>query len=143
MTTTRLVRDDDVRAFLTEHGIRVTEQRVIILRQLARQKTPISHQELTDKLSRTSLDRATVYRNLLSLTEAGVLVRTHLGDSVSRFELPLDSSGSHSVHPHFVCTDCGDVACVPKGTVTLKGERMRNRVVEVQLRGRCETCAAE
>ncbi len=88
----------------------------------------------------SDLDRATVYRNLLSLTEAGLLVKTRLGDNVWRFGLLNVQSREHGTHPHFVCTDCGGVVCLPESAVTLRGEAVRNQVAEVQLRGRCVAC---
>jgi len=137
---TRLLRDDDLRQLLVGKGIRVTEQRMVILRELAKLRIPTSHPELTERLAGADLDRATIYRNLLSLTEAGLLVKTQLGDNVWRFELPNMKSTEHGTHPHFVCNDCGDVACLPESAVTLRGEAVRNQVAEVQLRGRCVAC---
>lgn len=112
---------------------------MVILRELAKLRVPASHPELTERLAGEGLDRATIYRNLLSLTEAGLLVRTQLGDNVWRFELPKRSS-EHGTHPHFVCNDCGDVACLPESAVALRGEAVRNQITEVQLRGRCAAC---
>jgi Fur family ferric uptake transcriptional regulator len=140
---TRLLRDDDLRELLASRGIRVTEQRMVILRELARLRVPTSHPELTERIAGEGLDRATIYRNLLSLTEAGLLVKTQLGDSVWRFELPQSSSpqqGAHGAHPHFVCSDCGTVACLPSSSVALRGLAARNQVADVQLRGRCVDC---
>ncbi|NJM91196.1 MAG: transcriptional repressor [Myxococcales bacterium] len=137
---TRLLRDDDLRQLLVDKGIRVTEQRMVILRELAKLRIPTSHPELTERLAGAGLDRATIYRNLLSLTEAGLLVKTQLGDNVWRFELPHMKSTEHGAHPHFVCNDCGDVACLPESAVALRGEAIRNQVAEVQLRGRCVAC---
>ena len=137
---TRLLRDDDLRQLLVGKGIRVTEQRMVILRELAKLRLPASHPELTERLAGVGLDRATIYRNLLSLTEAGLLIKTQLGDNVWRFALPNMKSTEHGTHPHFVCNDCGDVACLPESAVALRGEAVRNQVAEVQLRGRCVAC---
>lgn len=137
---TRPLRDDDLRQLLVGKGIRVTEQRMLILRELAKLRIPTSHPELTERVAGDGLDRATIYRNLLSLTEAGLLVKTQLGDNVWRFELPNMKSTEHGTHPHFVCNDCGDVACLPESAVALRGKAIRNRVAEVQLRGRCIAC---
>ena len=138
---TRLLRDDDLRQLLVDRGIRVTEQRMTILRELAKLRLPTSHPELTERLSGSDLDRATVYRNLLSLTEAGLLVKTQLGDNVWRFELLQSGATEHREHPHFVCNDCGNIACLPANSVALRGQAARNQVAEVQLRGRCTDCA--
>ena len=139
----RLLRDDDLRQLLVDKGIRVTGQRMAILRELAKLRIPTSHSELTERLAGPGLDRATIYRNLLSLTEAGLLVRTQLGDNVWRFELPNTESTEHNTHPHFVCNDCGEVACLPRSSVALRAEAVRNQVAEIQLRGRCAACARE
>ena len=137
---TRLLRDDDLKKLLVDQGIRVTEQRMVILRELAKLRIPTSHPELTERLANADLDRATIYRNLLSLTKAGLLIRTQLGDNVWRFELPRAASVAHGAHPHFVCNDCGNVVCLPDDSVKLRGEAVQNEVVEVQLRGRCTSC---
>jgi Fur family transcriptional regulator, ferric uptake regulator len=136
----RRLWDDDLRQLLERHEFRVTEQRMTLLRELAKLRVPVSHPELTERLAGTGLDRVTIYRNLLSLTDAGVLVRTQLGDNVWRFELPQTDGAEHGQHPHFVCTDCGDIACLPSNTVRLYGEATRNQVAEVQLRGLCVSC---
>jgi Fur family transcriptional regulator, ferric uptake regulator len=137
---TRLLRAEDLKELLVGKGLRVTTQRLTILRELAKLRLPSSHAELTERLAGEGLDRATIYRNLVSLTEAGLLVKTQLGDNVWRFELPNTKSTEHGTHPHFVCTDCGDVACLPENAVALRGEAVRNQVAEVQLRGRCAAC---
>jgi Fur family ferric uptake transcriptional regulator len=138
---TGLLSDKDLRQLLSNRGIRVTDQRLVLLRELTRLRVPASHGDLTARLTGTALDRATIYRNLLSLTEAGVLVRTQLGDGVWRFELPCaPAAAGHGRHPHFVCTDCGDIACLPDSAVMLRGLAARNEVAEVQLRGRCISC---
>jgi Fur family ferric uptake transcriptional regulator len=137
---TRLLKEDDLRQLLTARGIRVTDQRMTLLRELARLRLPASHTELTERLGGPDLDRATIYRNLVSLSEAGVLVKTQLGDNVWRYELPNTQNTEHGAHPHFVCTDCGDISCLAANEVTLRGDAARNQVNEVQLRGRCAAC---
>lgn len=137
---TRPLREEQLRQLLVDRGFRVTGQRLKVLRELVKIRSPISHPELTERLAGTSLDRVTIYRNLVSLTEAGVLVRTQLGDGVWRFELPQTEAKEHGGHPHFVCTDCGDISCLAANSVSLRGAAARNEVAEVQLRGRCVSC---
>lgn len=132
--------DTELRDLLASRGLRVTDQRVALLRELSRVKVPISHPELTERMSRSGLDRATIYRNLLTLAEAGLLVRAQLGDQVWRYELPRTLSSDHAHHPHLVCSECGNVRCLPIGAVKLSGEAARSEVLEVQLRGRCAAC---
>ena len=143
---TRLLRDDDLRQLLVDKGIRVTGQRMAILRELAKLRIPASHPELTERLAGEDLDRATIYRNLLSLTEAGLLVRTQLGDNVWRFELRGSGKALHPEHPHFVCTQCGVVTCLSQVRVKLSPapgstKSVVSSIAEIVLKGQCTQCA--
>src|SRR5687767_7268852 len=140
VTRTPQPREQDLRELLASRGLRVTEQRLVLLRHLIKVKAPISHPELTERMSGSGLDRATIYRNLLTLADAGVIVRAQLGDQVWRYELPRTLTSDHAHHPHLVCSECGNVRCLPAGTVKLHGEAARSDVAEVQLRGRCANC---
>lgn len=137
---TRLLKDEDLRALLSGAGLRVTPQRMALLRELARLRVPVSHAEVTERLVSSALDRVTIYRNLIALTDAGLLVRTQLGDNTWRFELPRNAGELHGQHPHFVCSDCGEVTCLDASAVALHGELASYQVSEVQLRGRCAAC---
>lgn len=137
----RPLRENELRTLLVSCGFRITQKRMAILRELSKLRVPASHAELSQRLTGVGLDRVTIYRNLHSLAEAGVLVKTRLGDNVWRFDLPSAGSVEHGHHPHFVCSDCGRVACLPADSVSLRGEATHNQVAEVQLRGRCRSCA--
>lgn len=82
---------------------------------------PRTHAEVADALADRGFDRATIYRNLIELTEAAILARVDLGDHVWRFELRAhDPAGRHAEsHPHFVCTSCGEVSCLDDVTVEI------------------------
>lgn len=143
MAARRSPRKAELQDILRSHGLRVTHQRVAVLKALSRARAPISHPELADRLADQGLDRSTVYRNLLTLTEVGVLVRAELGDHVWRYELPKKGHiADHGLHPHLVCADCGTVQCLPEDAVSLHGEAAKRQVSEVQLRGRCARCAS-
>jgi Fur family ferric uptake transcriptional regulator len=133
-------RDARFRELLKSKELRATEQRLAVLRALATQRAPVSFPELVEALAAAGLDRATVYRNLVGLTEAGILIRSQLGDGVSRYELPASGASTHTEHLHLVCVDCGNVSCLPPKSISLRGEAAR-RVTDVQLRGHCEVCS--
>jgi len=128
-------------ALLEKHGLRNTEQRRLVLTQMMGLQQPISHPELTEQMRDANLDRATVYRTLLSLTEAGILVRVQLGDNVWRYELPKAHAAGSELHAHLVCNDCGDIECLPADAVKVSGSNMKARVAEIQLRGQCADCS--
>jgi Fur family ferric uptake transcriptional regulator len=129
-------------------GLRVTAPRVAVLQRVLAAMSPVTHSEIAEALSPQGWDRATIYRNLIDLTEAGILRRTDVGDHVWRFEVKSDDDVTHidKTHPHFVCDECGDVQCLPEEIVELHASRnapksLRGREVEIQLKGRCDRCA--
>ncbi len=132
---------------LRKAGLRSTGPRVAVLRWLSQKATPVSHPELFEALADAGFDRATLYRNLVDLAEAGIVRRTDLGDHVWRYELRSSEDGHIVEHPHFVCTDCGEVACLPGVAVkivttnTETPRSVKTRKVAVQLSGRCNECA--
>lgn len=135
-----------LRALIRGAGLRVTSSRIAVLSVLSDAEGPLSHAEVATHVEGLGLDRTTVYRNLVDLAEAGVLRRSDVGHTF-RFELV----GGREVHdgerhPHFVCTDCGKVSCLPAGSVSIKPARgapvaLRRGNLEIQLRGLCDTCS--
>lgn len=136
---------EDLRATLRQAGLRSTAPRVAVLEHLLAAATPESHADIVDALQSQGFDRATLYRNLMDLTEAGLVTRSDLGDHVWRFEVRRPGDEHAALHPHFVCTDCGTVACLPGGSVRIvTGSGVPRsavgRKVEVQVKGRCDRC---
>lgn len=137
-----MVDPDGLKEQLRAAGLRATRSRLTVLRVLQSQSAPTSHPEITELLADDGWDRATLYRNLIDMTEAGLLRRVDLGDHVWRFEL---SGAAHdtSAHPHFLCTACGDVACLPALRLPSGGDlprALREGQVTIQLRGLCDDC---
>lgn len=133
-------RLDELRATLRKAGLRATPSRIAVLELVRQTGAPMSHGDVADQLASQSWDRATIYRNLTDLAEAKLLVRTDVGDHVWRFE-----SATHTgQHPHFVCTDCGTVECLPELELVVKRRAPRavkQRKVEVHVRGVCDACS--
>jgi Fur family ferric uptake transcriptional regulator len=140
------VTTESLKSTIRGAGLRSTSPRLVVLRRLFEATTPVSHSELFEGLSAEGLDRTTVYRNLLDLTEVGLVERTDLGDHVWRFELKRIRPGTGlSGHVHFFCTGCGIVSCLDEVEVKVKPGKGAPRAVtrqkvEVQLRGLCDQC---
>jgi Fur family ferric uptake transcriptional regulator len=135
---------DDLRQRIRERGLRATPGRLATYRTLLSAEAPLSHSDVVTALEGHGFDRATIYRNLIDLTDAGLLARSDLGDHSWRFE--ISSGENDSDHVHFVCVACGDVSCLDGVDVDIRATKAAPRAVdsmqvEVQLRGRCDACS--
>jgi Fur family ferric uptake transcriptional regulator len=143
-----------VQARIRGVGLRCTAARVAVLQYLISATGPLTHAEVSEAVGPSKgFDRATIYRNLTELTEAGLASRVELGDHVWRFEAKRAGGGHKGDdHPHFVCTTCGEVSCLDDVQVAITprpgaGKRAKREtggrigsVTEVLLKGRCEQC---
>ena len=134
---------DAIRERIRATGLRSTAARVAVVQVLDTATAPMSHLEMVERLSPEGWDRATLYRNLTDLAEAGLLRRVDHGDHVWRYERSAPHQGEH---PHFLCTSCGEVACIPDVSVALPPtahvpQSVRDRKVQVQIQGECDACA--
>lgn len=124
-------------------GLRVTAPRLAVLALLRKSTALLSHAEVVDNLASESWDPATLYRNLNDLVEAKLARRTDLGDHIWRFEVARDGHES-AEHPHFLCTECGTVECLPGSALNVgrtKAPRaVKRQKIDVQVRGVCDTC---
>ncbi|MCC9645231.1 transcriptional repressor [Rhodopirellula sp. JC740] len=124
-------------------GLRATPARIATLQLLRRSKSPLTHALVADDLSSLGVDKATVFRNLNDMVDAGLLRRTEVGDHVWRFET-IDPDAEHGGgHPHFLCIDCGTVSCLDDVKLTAGSRRASEQfgeVTEILLRGHCNDC---
>ena len=125
-------------------GLRATASRVAVLGVLHVERRPMSHSEVVQALSGNTWDRSTLYRNLMDMAEVGLLRRSELGDRTWRFEVSCDHGhGDHTAH--FLCSDCGAIACLPELEVRAQGGEevplaLVRGAIEVQILGRCDDC---
>ena len=66
---------------------KVTGQRQAILDVLRRHASPLTNRQIHDALGKADCDLATIYRNMHTLTEMGLVKRFDFGDGSARFEL--------------------------------------------------------
>ncbi len=137
---------EELRTAVRASGLRATPSRLAVLELVRDGDAPLSHGDVADRLSSHAWDRATIYRNLIDLSEAGLLRRTDVGDHVWRFEAISDAHDA--AHPHFVCTECGTVECLPELELAMAAGRrakapraVKQRQVEVHVRGLCDACS--
>ena len=136
----------ELRTRIRSTGLRSTPARLAVLQALEQRTTPVTHADLAGELVPQGFDKATVYRNLIDLTDAGMLSRSELGDHVWRFELRHHSARHTSEHPHFLCLDCGEVSCLSDVDIRISPTQGRKsssigKVTEVLLKGHCDRCS--
>jgi Fur family transcriptional regulator, ferric uptake regulator len=85
---------------LGERGYRETSPRRQVVQAIVEKDRHFTAEELRDQLPR--IGRATVYRSLKLLVEAGVLCRVLLEDGNLHYQL---SHRGH--HHHLLCVECG------------------------------------
>ena len=147
--TSKTLTRTEIRELIRGAGLRATPGRIATYRVLRGAAAPLTHGDVVSELSGEGFDRATVYRNLIDLSDAGLVARSDLGDHAWRFELSGKADGSHE-HIHFICVACGDVSCLPAVNVRISATRgaagvvpkaVSDKQVEVQLKGRCDGCS--
>ena len=137
---------DDIRQWLREIGLRATAPRMAVLGVLAEAERPLSHTEMLDRLGDTDWDPATIYRNLVKLRDAGVAPVVSRIEGIDRYALAGDRDDGHR-HPHFLCEDCGRIACLPAElteSMAMDGPWAESiKKAMVQFRGECPDCITQ
>lgn len=119
---------------------RPTRQRAAIADAFASQGRPLSPQEVLEIAGAAlpALGIATVYRNLKSMTEEGLLRVVTLPGG-----LPLYEPATHDHHHHFQCNSCRRVFDIQACPGDLKGMAPPGFLVEgheITLYGQCKDC---
>lgn len=131
-----------IKGAIRSAGLRATPARVATLQIIRAAFAPLTHAEVADQLGKNGVDKATAFRNLNDLTDAGLLRRSELGGNVYRFEEIRAEEKDHP-HPHFVCVECGKISCMSNVKLTANSKRESEEfgeVTEILLRGHCKEC---
>jgi Fur family ferric uptake transcriptional regulator len=94
-------------AYLREHNLPVTAQRLAIAEVLLTSEHHLSAEEVAKEVTARgrSAGTATVYRTIDTLLESGLLVERDFGEGFRRFE----AARGVPQHEHLLCTVCGKV----------------------------------
>lgn len=137
---------DEARKALYDRGLRATAPRLAVLGVLSDAQNPLSYSEVLKCLGQTDWDRATIYRNLVKLRDAGVALVVSRAGGIDRYALARTKDDDHN-HPHFVCDHCGRVACLPAelaASLSMDGDwALSIQTATVQFRGVCPRCLAQ
>ena len=131
---------------LTAAGERVTRQRLLVANALAAAGRQLTADQLYRSLRRRepAIGRATVFRTLETLVDAGVARRLELDGHVYAYVACLPAH-----HHHIACTRCGRVEEIDEAYVTPIARRLAREMgfeiddARLDFYGRCATCRAE
>ena len=93
---------NQIKQILAEHGLKVSEQRIMILDFLCRTQSHPTADEIFQTLNQSDpiLSRATVYNTLNTFVETGVIHALEMRDNETRYDAALQE------HGHFRCNHC-------------------------------------
>jgi Fur family transcriptional regulator, ferric uptake regulator len=131
--------------FIRSRGMRVTPERMALLEEIYRQHGHIDAEQILDGLRAAGekVSRATVYRNLDLLMEAGLVQRQRLG----RDRYLYEHVHTGQSHDHLGCRECGRVVeFVSPSIQAMLNEICRahgfsNESRQIQVLGLCRACA--
>ncbi|MFH1875386.1 MAG: transcriptional repressor [Candidatus Omnitrophota bacterium] len=130
---------------LKEGGFKLTPRRQAIIELFVDCDTHLTPEEVWNKLQK-QFERCglpSVYRNLESLVECGVLTRIQQSDRKKHYGLCSASHGHH--HHHITCVKCGKVedikGCAIDGAKKIKGYKVVSHFMQVN--GVCVGCSKE
>ncbi len=91
--------------YLKKKGFKITNQRLLVAEKIFRSNHHFTVDSLTEELRdrKGEISRATIYRIVSLMVEAGNLTEYHFGQNVKYYEYV--PSKKH--HDHIVCLDCG------------------------------------
>ena len=129
---------------LGRDGRRITEGRRAVIEALVAAEGHMSADDLAESVRsrRPGVHRATVYRTLEALEEAGLVEHVHLGHGRSVYHLADD------LHQHLVCETCGLVEEAPADLLSGVAERLHEergfvmRPYHFAVLGRCSSCSS-
>jgi Fur family ferric uptake transcriptional regulator len=125
-------------------GTKRSSKRDQIVNVFLRQEGHLSADDLVDLIKQEDhrISRATVYRTLQWMIDAGVARKVDFGDGRSRFE----HSYRHPRHFHLICKTCNrsyeflssDIETLVEEVASARGFEARQSVVQIY--GTCESC---
>lgn len=129
---------------MKEKALRITTPRLAMLKALSEAVTPISAEEIHTQAGDGVLDLVTVYRNLDSLEEAGIIQRHPIERGRNLYALV--SQDHH--HHHVICRRCGKIERLPgcdasKLETSAKAQGFKDLTHIMEIYGICPHCSAQ
>ncbi|MCY0876892.1 MAG: Fur family transcriptional regulator [Firmicutes bacterium] len=129
---------------LRDRGYRLTGKRKMILEFLLTHNRYISARELIDhmKSNYPTLSFETVYRNLKTLRDEGMIEESSFGDNETKYRIACQDEHHH----HYICIECGQTMTIEHCPMPALGHEpegfhiLRHRF---EVLGICAQCQAQ
>ncbi len=139
----------DISTLLKIHHLTITNSRKSLLQLFINKKVAISHNEIEKELLFSNkMDRVTIYRNLQSFLDKGLIHVIPTDDRAILYALcesDCDENQHYDDHVHFFCERCEATSClshvqVPLDTIQMPiGYSMKK--VKILVSGMCNKCS--
>lgn len=135
---------EEIKKIIKDADLRVTTHRIAVLLAVIKAKKPVTVYELTEILrKKENIDQATIYRNLSSLHEAGVLRRLDFNHGHAHYELETGKA-SHQL----VCSNCETIEKIEGVSIDnailkmiQKSKKFKNTTTHsIEVYGVCKAC---
>lgn len=135
--------EESFKQIIRKLNLKVTNQRLAILKAMQGGRRHVTAQELFEKISKKNpeVGFATVYRFLRTLTEGHFVTEVRMGGLPARYELTPQAH-----HDHLTCTNCGKICEFENKAI----EKLQSKVAEqfgftlthhvLELYGLCPSC---
>jgi Fur family ferric uptake transcriptional regulator len=133
---------DAVLRVLRTHGLRISTARRLIVDFLFEAGAPVSAQQIAIGLDRTPLDLASVYRNLETLEQIGIVQHFHAGHGPGRYVL-----AGNGEPEYLACDHCGAIEEIDRSELDPLREAVQQRFgyevgfAHFPMVGLCPNCA--
>lgn len=140
----------DCSKILKSRELKTTQGRIAVLETFLSENKALSHTDLEQKLSDTTIDRVTIYRILECFVENDILHKVSSEQAIQLFALNQhhqmhEKKTLNHQHAHFICDNCDRVECVDLPTDE-NHERLYEQIgyvvssIDITIHGFCKNC---
>ncbi len=125
---------------LGQKGLKKTKLRLDLLACFLEAKAAVSYTDIQSKLAATA-DKSTVYRNLTTFEEAGIIHRIQDQSGLSKYAFGKNNQDGQE-HAHFICEVCETVYCLgkPEDIPIQVPTGFKKKELQIFLKGVCAKC---
>jgi Fur family transcriptional regulator, ferric uptake regulator len=128
---------------LKDCHLKLTGQRLEILKVIISNSLPFSIQDIKNKLKK-NIDLVTIYRFIDILNGNNLISEVYNSEGTRYFELSCIHNPNH---PHFICKKCGKIYCIKDFLIEKDLEINKNMIknyqvsnISINLSGICNSC---